>query len=277
MCFLVSFSLFFISTLYGQVLDYLSVGYNTTELESIEGRSVVMSNYLLNNANYSKIWIYYYSGSTEPSALLFEIVEGRSIVQVPFGLTQIHHEVPFIYYREREGYSRDEFTEIWRTVDGRLTYAEWVYSDGRRFIARSINYDGNKITVIMNSAFTKRFYNIPENDLLDIFLMKYVQDVFEILNENNLVAIRNDYNTNRYNNVLRLLPFLKRQELAIIRNCIFAKYRYSFQTPNWRNFFTKYYIENYNGIYTNAQVMTQLSDNERWFLDLIIEYERRIN
>ena len=177
-----------------------------------------------------------------------------------------------------EGYSTSEgFNEIWRIQNNRLIHAEWIWPDGRRTLYKEITYNSNGLTVTFN-GFTRYFYDIPEIELIDIFLQKYVNDIFELLlNNNNLTRIRNNNNANRYNDILKLLSILKKQELAIIRNCIFAKYQYSFQTQYWKDFINKYYLNNYNGIYTNAETMEKLSENEKWLLDLIIEYERRLN
>jgi hypothetical protein len=70
-----------------------------------------------------------------------------------------------------------------------------------------------------------------------------------------------------------MLPYFKKHELAVIRNCLFAKHRYDFQIQYWKELFTTYYSQYYKGIYTDSEVMEQFTDDERWLMDLIIEYE----
>jgi hypothetical protein len=38
---------------------------------------------------------------------------------------------------------------------------------------------------------------------------------------------------------------------------------------------TAYYSQYYKGIYTNSEVREQFTDDEKWLLDLIIEYEKK--
>ena len=274
LCSLIVF-LFLPFSLFGQVINYLSSGYNTKEI--INDGNVHISRSMINNTLYSNVWIYYLD-DREPVALLFESVEKNNIVLIPFNLDRELHLGSKVYHKAEEGYStKDNFTEIWKITNNRLTYVKWLWSDGRRIKNKEITYNSNGLTVTFES-FMIKLYNIPEVELIDIFLRKYVEDIFELLLDNkNLARIKNDYDTQGYNDILKLLPILRKQELAIIRNCIFAKYRFSFQTPYWKDFFQKYYISNYNGTNTNAKVMEQLSDNEKWLLELIIEYERKGN
>jgi hypothetical protein len=282
-CFFIFF-LFLPFVLFGQVLNYLSPGYNTKE--TIDDGRIFLNRYLINISSYSNIWIYYSMGK-EPIALLFENVRKNNDIElIPFNLDKPLHLGSLIYHKVEESYSTEEdFIEIWKVVNNKLTSVEWIWSDGRRIKDKRIIYNSNGLNVNFDS-FLIKLYNIPEAELIDIFLKEYVKDIFELLLDNkNLNRIKNDYNSNRYNeilsgnynDILRLLPFLKKQELAIIRNCIYAKYRFSFQTPYWRDFFQKYYISNYNGTNNNAKVIEQLSDNEKWLLELIIEYEKRFN
>jgi hypothetical protein len=72
------------------------------------------------------------------------------------------------------------------------------------------------------------------------------------------------------------LKKLTKNELAIFRNCLFAKHGYAFQQPAWHEFMNKYYngFISYRGSYSNAEVLTQLSDVERRLLELILTYEK---
>jgi hypothetical protein len=60
------FFLFIPFYLFGQVLNYLSSGYNTKEI--INDGNVYINRYLINKFLYSNVWIYYL-GDREPVAL----------------------------------------------------------------------------------------------------------------------------------------------------------------------------------------------------------------
>jgi len=102
-----------------------------------------------------------------------------------------------------------------------------------------------------------RFYNIPKDKLTDIFLTAFTQDI-----RRNLYEIKEKGIEKR-----------TKEELAIIRNCIFAKYNYSFQTPYWKNFMLKYYDPNYKGTYSNQEVMDRFPESDKLLLELIQKYE----
>jgi hypothetical protein len=65
-----------------------------------------------------------------------------------------------------------------------------------------------------------------------------------------------------------------KEELAIIRNCLYASHNYSFQTARWRDFMLKYYDPNYKGTYSNQEVMDRFSESDRSLLELILKYEK---
>jgi hypothetical protein len=145
---------------------------------------------------------------------------------------------------------------------GKLTAVELTgaYREGR-YMSKNViyNQDGS-ISVNFERPIDHiyiRFYNIPEEKLTDIYLSAFTQDI-----RRNINAIGEDSLRNR-----------TKEELAIIRNCLFAKYNYSFQTPQWRNFMLKYYDPNYRGTYSNQEAMDRFSESDRLLLELVLKYE----
>jgi hypothetical protein len=264
--------------LFGQFFEYVSLGYNT--VETIYNNKKIIEHYLSNNPNYSKMWIY---GDTD---IMFEIgrphKESSEIHIIPFNFRL----VPHYQYEEEEGYYMAEHTQIWRITNGRLSYVELSWDSGSKVFANKIEYTSEELTVYLDNNSIMKFYNIDENELLDKFLTKYVNEVFAFLNgkftdrlsyisdRSYISGIKRDYDQGRTNNILNLLPHLKRQELAIIRNCLFAKYNYAFQTQYWNDFIQKYYLKDFNGVYSNSEVLARFTNDEKWLLNLIIEYEK---
>jgi hypothetical protein len=146
--------------------------------------------------------------------------------------------------------------------NGKLTSVELTgaYREGR-YLSKNViyNQDGS-ISVNFEEPIDHiyiRFYNIPEDKLTEIFLSAFTQDI-----RRNIYSIGEDSLKNR-----------TKEELAIIRNCLYASYNYSFQTPHWRNFMLKYYDPNYRGTYSNQEVIDRFSESDRLLLELILRYE----
>jgi hypothetical protein len=250
-------------SVFGQYFDYVSLGYNTIETTRSDG-GVTIKYLLLDNPLYSKLAIYTY-GLPQPT-LMFEENDGKYI-----HVRYVNQDMPDYSYTEmEEGYYFLNKHEIWRMENNRLIYVRIFHDDApfdyiyRETFAEKIEYAQSALTVYLTDGMIYKYYNIPENELIDIFMAKIVNEMIHIIN-----------NVDRYINTADIEIILRNmtpRELAIFRNSIFAKYSYSFQTPNWIEFFNNYIVD-YSGKYTNAEVMEQLTDNEKWLLDLIIKYE----
>jgi hypothetical protein len=125
----------------------------------------------------------------------------------------------------------------------------------------------------------EKFYNIPEFEVEQKYVTEFVQNMMILLSNEYIAVMRKEYNDSgkieEDHLFLVLLPHFTKYELAIIRNCLFAKRGYAFQTPYWKRFIETYYSENYNGFYANSEVMEYFSDDEKWLLKLILEYENK--
>jgi len=135
-----------------------------------------------------------------------------------------------------------------------------AYREGQYWSKKVIYNKNGSISVSFEEPIEDiyiRFYNISKEKLTDIFLTAFTQNIRRHLYEIKEISIKNR----------------TKEELAIIRNCIFAKYNYSFQFPQWKNFMLKYYDPSYNGIYSNQEVMDKFSEKDKLLLELIQKYE----
>jgi hypothetical protein len=252
-----------IYTLFGQYFDYVSLGYNTVETINERGEEI-STWYYFSNDQFSKMAIErLYDG-----VVLFEekAREGQRegiLVSDFLGGGFFHHT------DYGEGYYFDGLNEIYRAVNSKLVYLELNYS-GDKYFSRKIEYTSSGLTVYMDMGVVKRFYNIPETELYDKFMSALVKQMKWAISDEFLyrASIEDDINER--------LKKLTKNELAIFRNCLFAKHGYAFQQPAWQEFMNKYYngFISYRGSYSNAEVLTQLSDVERRLLELILTYEK---
>jgi hypothetical protein len=122
----------------------------------------------------------------------------------------------------------------------------------------------------MDDGIVKKFYNMPETELYDKFMRALVRQIKWVSSDEFLRR------TGTKVEIDEQLKKLTKTELAIFRNCLFAKHGYAFQQPAWLEFMDKYYNEftGYRGIYSNAAVLNQLNANENWLLESILEYEK---
>jgi hypothetical protein len=254
-----------------EYLEYTSFGYNAVETTHTQGDKSI-DFYMLNNPLYSnmKIWDFDYG---QDSASPLSPILGTERYHLMEGYTENGH--PFLrewplteglnhyYDRYKGGFTGPEGAGFMYTTDRtKRMITAWYVSRYRESetAAKSIRYNPvGSVTVDFGDGFTKRFYNIPKQELIDMYLAAFTQTARRYLNR--LVD--------------ETLQGRTKEELAIIRNCIFAKYNYAFQTPKWRQFMLSYYDTNYEGRYTNQEVMDMLSDNEKRLLEKIIEYENR--
>jgi hypothetical protein len=153
---------------------------------------------------------------------------------------------------------------------------EIIFSYSRAGLLKIIN-ENDMIILIYTNGIVK-YYNTPEYEIEHKYLRLFVKNIIRIINSIYLHSIK----SNEFTSSFRLdffeffeymLPNFKKQELAIIRNLLFARHNYAFQTTFWRDFIKMYYPENYVGVYTELEVMNQFNWFEEWILDLIINYE----
>jgi hypothetical protein len=260
---LIILNFFVIYTSFGQYFDYVSLGYNTVETVNERGEEI-STWYYFSNSQFSKMAMErFYDG-----VILFEEkandgpMEGILVVDFSGG-GFFHHT----YYGE--GYYFDGLNEIYRTVDGKLVYLELDYS-GDKYFSRKIEYTSSGLTVYMDMGIVKKFYNIPEAELYDKFISALVKQMKWAISDEYL------YRALSEDDIYERLKKLTKNELAIFRNCLFAKHGYAFQQPVWQEFMNKYYnsFTIYRGSYSNAEVLNQLSDVERRVLELILKYEQ---
>jgi hypothetical protein len=239
-------------SVFGQYFDYVSLGYNTIETITNDGE-IRFHYYLTRNTEYSEMAIYPWGGGD----LMFDENANDYVYVHYFNCIGSSYS----YRKLNEGYYFMGHTEIWRMANERLVYVE-LDNEGDKTFASEIEYTQNGLIVYLDNGFTQKYYNIPGPELLDKFLTLFVNDVFNIIDK--IGRYREYY----YDELLTLLRNLKQRELAIFRNCLFAKHQYAFQQQAWKEFMNKYY-KNYHGIYINSEVMDKLNDDERWLLNLI--------
>jgi hypothetical protein len=250
-------------TLFGQYFDYVSLSYNTVETTNERGKEI-STVYYFSNSRFSKMAI-----ERAYNVLLLEEKTtnewGEGILVGPFmgGGPEFHST------DRGEGYNSEGFNEIYRMVNGKLVYMELDYR-GDKYLSEKIEYTPSGLTVYMDDGIVKKFYNVPEIELYDKFMRALVRQIKWVSSDEFLrrAGTKGDIDEQ--------LKKLTKNELAIFRNCLFAKHEYAFQQPAWREFMDKYYYEfgGYRGIHSNAEVLNQLSAAEEWLLESILNYEK---
>jgi hypothetical protein len=211
-----------IYTLFGQYFDYVSLGYNTVETTNKRGEEISTWYYFSNN-QFSKMAI-----EKEYNTLQFEEkikTEGTEGILVGdlLGGGLLH------VTGRGEGYYSDGINEIYRVSGGKLIYLEMNYSGGKYF-SKKIEYSSSGLTVYMNGGIVKKFYNMPETELYDKFMAALVKEIKWAISDEFL------YRAQSENAIDERLKKLTKAELAIFRNCLFAKYGYAFPQPRWQVF-----------------------------------------
>jgi hypothetical protein len=249
-------------TLFGQYFDYVSLGYNTVETTNIHGEEI-STWYYFSNDQFSKMAI-----QREYGVLQLEEKTGNEWAEGI--LVSDFLGGGFFHSTDRgEGYNFGGLNEIYRTAGGKLVYLELDYS-GDKYFSQKIEYTSSGLTVYMDEGIVKKFYNMPENELYDKFMSALVRQIKWAASDEFL------YRAQSKDDIDERLKKLTKTELAIFRNCLFAKHGYAFQQPMWQEFMNKYYnsFTDYRGIYSNAEVLNKLSDVERWLLESILKYEK---
>jgi hypothetical protein len=255
-----------------QYFKYVSFGYNAVEYINHRNGDPSTDFYVLNNPLYSniKIWDYDYGvDSSNPlSPILgstkYHLMEGyrdehgnEFIREWPLESSLKH------YYDHYEGgYTGPEGAGMIYEKDnnGKMISARYIHQYREsETVAESIRYNPDGSVNVDFGNWGYRFYNIPEQELINIYLTAFTQTA------------------RRYLNIIddETLQGRTKEELAIIRNCLFAKYSYDFQSSKWRQFMVNYYDSNYQGRHSNQEIMDIFNENERILLEKIIEYENR--
>jgi hypothetical protein len=145
-------------------------------------------------------------------------------------------------------------------------------------------HDNGIMVHFRNANETRRYYNVQEEELLDYFLKIFVQKILMMLNKqltdgrDQLDVYRTEYeflhsSKEHTPEITDILCNMTKRELAILRNCLYAKHNYYFRNEEWKEFFQKYYDRNYQGQLTEEEALSEFTDNEKWLLGMIIEIE----
>jgi hypothetical protein len=252
-----------------EYLKYVSFGYNAVESNSRHGKSTDF--YIINNSLYSNIKIFDFDTEVESTNPLSSIL-GSTRYHLMEGYIENGHcflrEWPLTeglnhYYEQYQGgYTGPEGVGMIYETDrnGRMTFARYIHqyreSETKTY---NIRYNSDGSLIVDFDDWSYRFYNINEKKLENIYLTAFTQAIRRHLN------IIND----------ETLQGRTKEELAIIRNCLFARYNYVFQSSKWRQFMVNYYDSNYQGICSNQEVMDMFNKNEKILLEKIIEYEKK--
>jgi len=259
------------------VMRFLSLGFNVEEF-SVVGRSGKnMDYFFFGFEDYSEAFIY---GTT----LFLNVGDGLYYSSGYIRSCLPPTQYSFFYdsnntiglYWDSPGFG--ELGQIQRFENGKLIYYALTY--GRRNTASSIleniDQDAQRIIIRIRSVedpeilMQSIFYNIPANELLDLFYRAYIELIRSVIDGVNEYSGVDEIS----NEVSLLLQGRTARELAIFRNSLFAIKGLRFQTQSWVDFFNRHLI-GYNGQYTNTEVMAMFTDNEQWLLNLILQYENR--
>lgn len=234
-----------------ELFEYKSMGFNTVE-ESYRGNTI-FEYYLLNHPKYS-------------NAFMIPEYEGP---EEGFSNPSVRYEIPE-KRREGEWRSTREFTLL--GSDRQSISLDW----GDRFSyagqLKKILTTPESVTKIYSNSTIVKYYNIPALEMEQKYLTEFVKDIRILLCPVPLSLLK--IGAKDQENFLICLPRLKRDELAIIRNCLFAKRGYKFESGNWKEFMATYYSPTYKGFYSEEETLALFTDDEKWFLNLILERER---
>jgi hypothetical protein len=210
--------------LYGQVLDYISLGYNTVEIttergsifDKITDRRSFSEHYFLKDERFSKM------------------AYGRG----GYDLLKADYDESFRMADDGSCYEGG-IHYTYKMQDGKLVsaeigfdagYDEWdLFYDESKKRSGKVEYSSAGLTVYFETEVYK-FYNIPENELYDRFMYRLADDYQNVINYNN-----------RHGNQIHRLENITKFELELFKNCILAKYKYVFQQEFWNAFMKKYY------------------------------------
>jgi hypothetical protein len=252
-----------------EYLEYISFGFNAVEVnDAIDRNDGSMEFFMLNNPLYSNMTIRYFDDFSEPLSLILRsekyylmegYIENKSCFLREWPITgALYH----YYGRYMEGYTGPEGAGMMYKTDknGRMISAWYIHRYREdSTLAKSVKYNSDGSVTVDFDDYTMRYYNIPKQELIDIYLTAFTKRTriyLEKLDNETLLG-------------------RTKEELAIIRNIIFAKYNYDFQSPKWKQFIIKYYDKNYKGSRSSQEVMDSLNNSDKYLLEKIIEYEKK--
>jgi hypothetical protein len=284
------------------MFNQLSLGFNTRDYIGFYG--TVREYYILNNDKYSNVQI---SEWTEVDTSWVVITPGS--------------EVRYEFYRDSDTYFTLNFGDgiDWGIINGliaikRIGPVTILARDNMVILEYENDLTGFKNGIIEGRAVTLGFdiplnrevlYNSPENEIEHIYLTLFVKYMLRLINlEHWMSTVRYNETTYKIEPIIEsLISNLKKYELSIIRNLLFARHNYAFRTEFWQdfmntyypksyivqegqiwipdrsktedwiNFMDSYYHGDYVGLYTESEVISQFNWFERHLLEIIIEYE----
>ena len=271
-----------------EMFEILSLGFNTRETIDSETGEMMREFYMLNNDMYSTAQMQEFTEAVnalyaapiigEDFRFQFS-VDSKHVIIHPFTVNFIGAGYTWMFGTYSRGPVYVNFT------DGILTLEHVDDSRRRTNPGREMNiYD------------TEIFYNIPAEEIEHMYLrlfVRYTQNLIDVflntassfsLDYNQNYRILEDRNQTLWNDrqswtpwggtfIEYVLPNLTKHELAIMRNLLFARHNYAFQSVFWSNFMTTYYQEDYNGIYSESAAIEKFHWFETYLLDSLIEYE----
>jgi hypothetical protein len=172
------------------------------------------------------------------------------------------------------GYDLSRKSDLWD-----YTNISWGYHYRN---PKNILSTSTALTEIFSEFTIDKYYNVTEFEIEEKYLTIFVRNIRTIIYDKNIDTIR--YQMERYGveiakskykgvGFLMYLPYFTKDELAVIRNCLFAQRGYKFETEYWSKFIKTYYNKDYKGFYTNSETLRLFTDDEKWFLNLILRYE----
>jgi hypothetical protein len=180
-----------------------------------------------------------------------------------------NNSMGYQWYSPGVGYVGEEH----KIEKGRLVY--WAATEDNIPYITSEKIEHNNQGIIIDASdrsgdkFQIMFYNVSRNEVVDLFLKNYLKLIIDA----NRMVNNHDIDENQ-EYITPLLQGRTSRELTIFRNCLYAIKGYKFANSAWTEFFSKY-LDGYNGRYTNDEVTSMFTKNEKWLLDLIIQYESK--
>jgi hypothetical protein len=262
---LVCFLLFLPQLVTAQIYRYITQGYNTREEFNKSTGKTVYKYYIIDNDKYSNVEI---NG-------LYELYELGILYDELYAIYDAGVAVKFEF-------PEDDNSAWIVSLRGWVEANSFELIEGRRGLIKTIK--GKNMIIFDYTNVRVKLYNTPEHEIEHKYLTLFVKNIIRIINEIYSLSIKSDGFNSSFNPEYRirefskdLLPNLKKQELAIMRNLLFARHNYTFQTVFWKDFMEVYYPGNYTGLNTELVVMKQFNWFEKWLLDQLIKYENDLN
>ena len=269
-------------------IKFLSMGFNASSVDFTATRSDFSDGYF----SYNSFYFYGYEGYSEAimsisddyielSTNKLDTFYPQQLLRYmlsPHSYTQYQGQNNSIGYSTWTGAAVEAGME-YKFEDNKLVY--WARSSDYEPYSTLEKIEQHQDSIIIRVSdergiFLNKYFNIPDDELLDLFLKKYVKLICEyndIANEyDNLDEFQKFIDYSYY--IMSLLGGRTARELAIFKNCLFAIKGCRFENSEWTAFFEKY-LEGYKGYYTDEAVMTMFTENEKGLLDLVVQFENQ--